>query len=429
MVVLTHLLLLLILQAAPSPATAKTEGQTGEEKPKDSCVWCHAQLEDDVLTPPVEGMKKDVHSQAGLSCADCHGGDRTVGFDFDPVAPKAEGTGYRGAPERTEIPAFCARCHSDPKYMRQFNPRLPTEQFARYQTSVHGQLLKKGDTNVATCTDCHGVHGILKAGDPRSSVYPNNIPDTCGRCHADPEHMKPYDIPTDQVEKYRSSVHGIALLEKGDRAAPVCNSCHGNHGASPPNSPSIAYVCGQCHANNSELFLASPHFAAFRELDLPECEACHGNHAIQAPTDEFVGSGKGSVCVECHEGETKVLDQAAAMRQQIETLKAEVGDVGEIVDTAETAGMDVGEARFDLSQAHDSLIRARTLVHSLSVERIAEVVKEGAALSEKARQRGVEALAELEYRRKGLAVSLVFILILAAGLFLKIREVDRAKPW
>ena len=40
----------------------------------DSCVTCHAALADQ-LSAPVEGMKRDVHTEHGFSCVDCHGGD------------------------------------------------------------------------------------------------------------------------------------------------------------------------------------------------------------------------------------------------------------------------------------------------------------------------------------------------------------------
>ncbi|MFQ5770806.1 MAG: cytochrome c3 family protein, partial [bacterium] len=269
-----------------------------------SCIACHLEMGDE-LAIPVEGMKEDVHARQGLSCADCHGGDPKAGFDGDLEAAMDPAKGYNGVPKRMDIPQFCARCHSDPNYMRRFNPRVSTDQFDRYKTSVHGRLLHKGDIKVATCTDCHGVHGIRDAKDARSSVYPLNIPNTCGRCHADSDYMQDYGIPTDQIAAYQGSVHGKAVLEKGDLAAPACNDCHGNHGASPPGAPSIAYICGQCHLNNSELFLKSPHRAAFEELELPECETCHGNHDIQHPTDDMLGVGENSICLDCHEEDSK----------------------------------------------------------------------------------------------------------------------------
>ncbi len=404
---------------------AQAESQTQDEV--NSCISCHLEVGDE-LADPVEGMKEDVHTRQGLSCADCHGGDPKAGLDGDMEASMDPGKGYIGIPKRTDIPQFCGRCHSNPNYMRRFNPRVATDQLDRYRTSVHGQRLAKGDTKVATCIDCHGVHGVRGAKDSRSSVYPLNIPETCGKCHADAEHMEGYNIPTDQSEKYKTSVHGIALLEKGDQAAPACNDCHGNHGASPPGAPSVAFICGQCHLNNSELFLKSPHRVAFDEMGLPECETCHGNHGIQHPSDQMLSTGDSGVCIECHEEDSKGYITAVAMHQQIISLENSIQLADSVVSKAERAGMQVSESKFQLHDADDALIKSRTMVHSLSVTKIQEVSKTGLDLAEGALQAGYAALDEVQFRRKGLSISLIFILFLAFGVYLKIREVDQKHP-
>ncbi len=406
--------------AAPSVLKA----QTAEVN---SCVSCHLEEGED-LAIPVKGMENDVHTQLGLSCADCHGGDSKAGLDGDMDAAMDPAKGYIGAPERKDIPQFCGRCHSDPNYMRKFNPRVSTDQLARYKTSVHGKLLRKGDTHVATCVDCHGVHGIRDAQDARSLVYPSNVPATCGRCHADEKYMAKYDIPKDQLASYKKSVHGIALLKKGDLGAPACNDCHGNHGASPPGAPSIAYVCGQCHLNNSELFFKSPHRAAFAENDLPECETCHGYHEIQHPHDEMLGVDEVSICIDCHDEGSKAYETAAAMRAKIDLLKKKIEDADSLVSSAERAGMQVSDAIFDLKDANDALVKSRTRVHSLDAEDLSKSTAGGVLLAEKALAAGRKALAELQFRRKGLAVSLVFLLILAVGLYFKIKEIDLKHP-
>jgi formate-dependent nitrite reductase cytochrome c552 subunit len=110
---------------------------------KNGCLDCHAELEDE-LKAPVEGLKMDVHQQYGLSCADCHGGNPA-----EADADKAKDKSFRGAPKRGQVPAFCARCHSDSAYIKTYNPRLRVDQMELYETSRHGQLLKKGDTKVA----------------------------------------------------------------------------------------------------------------------------------------------------------------------------------------------------------------------------------------------------------------------------------------
>ena len=82
--------------------------------------------------------------------------------------------------------------------------------------------------------------------------------------------MRGLDNPTEQFQKYKTSVHAQMLYEKQDMSAPTCNDCHGNHGATPPGIASVANVCGQCHARQAELFQTSPHKAAFDQQDLAE---------------------------------------------------------------------------------------------------------------------------------------------------------------
>ena len=53
-----------------------------------------------------------------------------------------------------------------------------------------------------------------------------------------------------------------------------------------------------------------------------------------------------------------------------------------------------------------------------------KVIKPGLQIALKSRQAGQNAMSELGYRRKGLVVSLVFILFLAGLVYLKLREIE-----
>jgi hypothetical protein len=171
----------------------------------------------------------------------------------------------------TKITQLCGSCHSSAEFMKLYNPALPIDQVSKYKTSIHGILNSKGDPNAAECVSCHGSHEIQPVNDSRALVYATKIPSVCSKCHSDEKLMSKYKIPTDQYDKYVSSVHGVALLEKGDLSSPSCNDCHGNHGAVPPGVESISKVCGTCHVLNMELFEQSPHKKAFDEHNYPEC--------------------------------------------------------------------------------------------------------------------------------------------------------------
>jgi len=331
------LAVLLASVAALAPPAASAQGS-----PKSSsCLACHGnpQMVDESSLKIVSGFRAGVHAAAGLSCQDCHGGNPDPALADDMGRAMDHGykpSPFRGSPKQGEIPAFCGRCHSDATYMKKFNPELRVDQEQEYWTSQHGRLLRRGDARVATCIDCHGVHGILAPTDLQSPVYATRVAETCARCHADPKRMAGYKgpdgrpLPIDQYALWRQSVHARALLEKEDLSAPTCNDCHGNHGAVPPGVESIAFVCGQCHGREAELFRASRKKQLFDEHNgylasagsagctlchkppdpaaqiatirsFSECVTCHGNHGIVRPTLAMLAPLPSTPCALCHE--------------------------------------------------------------------------------------------------------------------------------
>jgi len=381
-----------------------------------SCIACHKELEEELLQP-VEAFPLDIHNQVGLGCESCHGGNpREEDIDL------AKDQTFRGKPERKDIPKFCASCHADVNYMKSFNPSIRVDQLSLYWTSWHGQLLKKGDQKVAVCTDCHAVHGIQKGTHPKSWTFPWNIPETCGRCHSDKEHMAGYKISTTQEAEYRESVHAHALFDKKDLSAPVCNDCHGNHGAVPPEVTSIAQVCRQCHLSPGKLFSDSPHKRAFDEMEISECEACHGNHRIDPPTDEMLGTGEKGVCAQCHDEGSQAFQVASQMREMILDLSGKIEKAEDLLSRAFQKGVEVSDPRYQLNEVNTLLVMIRDLTHGLSLESIEEKVKEADQKAAGVISQGEEALREARRRRTGLVITLIFIFLLAIGLFLKIRR-------
>jgi hypothetical protein len=316
-----------------------------EIETSDQCFNCH-QILDDRLKRPAELYKNGVHFRNKVECSDCHGGN-SKSDDSDESMSKA--AGFIGVPSGANVARICAKCHKDEyrdlsksvhgksstgkgkiinncltchgihnmlsvknpsskvrgrnivntcgschsnaSYIKKYNPNLSVDQLEKYKISIHGQKIFEGDYKAATCASCHGNHNIRKSNDPLSKVYVSNLPNMCNGCHGDANYMKQYNIPTNQFKEYKSSVHGIALLKKGDNSAPTCNTCHGNHAASPPEVESISKVCGICHTLPSEMFQESPHKEAFDKEDVHECGACHGNHKINDPTDDMLGVG------------------------------------------------------------------------------------------------------------------------------------------
>jgi hypothetical protein len=306
-----------------------------------SCTACHgdANVFDEPGVAVVHRMAEDIHAHAGLSCHDCHGGNPGMAVADDMGAAMDKGYGpnpYRGVPARAAIPEFCGTCHSDPAFMRRFRPNIRVDQVQEYWTSDHGQALRRGDTAVATCVDCHGVHGMLGVANPDAPVYRTHVAETCGRCHQDLKLMagrtrgNGLPLPVDQLAKWERSVHARAMFVRGDLSAPTCNDCHGNHGAAPPGVESVAFVCGQCHGREAELFRTSPKlegFAQHNELvagagaescaacheppepqatvervhSFTECATCHGYHGVVEPRVTMLAPQPAHPCALCHE--------------------------------------------------------------------------------------------------------------------------------
>src|ERR1041385_6213752 len=121
---------------------------------KSSCIECHLHLDDPRLNAPAKLFDTDIHRSRGLSCNDCHGRDPN---DDSKEGAKDVRKGYLGKPKKLDIPAYCGKCHSDANLMKKFNPSLRVDQEREYYTSVHGKLLKTGETRVATCIDRKSV--------------------------------------------------------------------------------------------------------------------------------------------------------------------------------------------------------------------------------------------------------------------------------
>ncbi len=162
------------------------------------------------------------------------------------------------------------------------------------------------------CTDCHGGDPLAPTQDGAMSQESgfigrpakDQIPQLCGGCHADPERMGPYGLPTNQLSEYEESKHG-QLLAQGDQNVATCYDCHDGHASLDAQSSNSAVyptnlpaTCAKCHSNMDlmepydvdtyqyELFRLSVHGVALLEkhnLGAPTCASCHGNHGAALP--------------------------------------------------------------------------------------------------------------------------------------------------
>jgi hypothetical protein len=417
-----HLFLLTLLILSVNLYSQSTQ------PPKESvCIECHKDIDEQNLSQPVKDFLKmenntyiDIHRKRGFGCNDCHGGNPT---NEDKAHDKE--AGFIGKPKKKDIPGLCAKCHSDIEFIRQFNPKLNTDQYQQYLTSQHGKKLQEGDQKVATCSDCHGAHTIRKTKDPFAEVFPTNIPKTCNKCHGNKEYMKEYKIPTDQYEKYKESKHGKLLLEQKDITAPACNTCHGNHGAVPPGVQSVHHICGQCHVQQDEAFQKSSHAKYFSERKAEGCATCHNHHKIPTPSDEMMNPTPDSPCMKCHQIGDRCYIATEKIKNSIVSLHNKLKETESFLANVEKLGMDVAKAKFNLHSVADSLLKARIRVHEFKVEAVEEEINEGLKVVNSSFKKGEEALKEWQIRRIGLAISVVLIIITVIALILKIKAIEK----
>ena len=430
----------------PNPIPAPTPIRHPGDGTQNSCVECHTAVNDKQHGISTE-WSGSIHATVKVGCADCHGGDPTSASVSTAMSKSA---GFIGVPDRMQIVGISASCHSDPALRRPYG--IPPHMFDKDQTSVHGlRLFTESDTRVAICTDCHGVHDIKKASDPTSPVFPLNVPKLCASCHSDATLMAPYGIPTDQLATYSQSVHGLTLIGKQDVRAPNCASCHGSHGAKPPQSTEVVEVCGKCHTATLELFQQSRH--ATLEDAAPKCVTCHGAHDVVRPDESRffhlepptyqcltchdpvdrtlkLQSTRFSAdadrrCDTCHHPDSLISSQIQAIHDSVDGAATAFDDAQQTIDQAASLGMLVQDAEVQLAEAKTSLIRARATVHTTNLATVNALSADSIKSSNTAKGLADAKIQESEFRRTAMVVIVGFIVVDVFALYLWKRRLDR----
>jgi len=155
---------------SPLPATNPVSSIHRSNVPA-TCGACHAEITTQ-FEQSIHGLAATAGVRESPVCTDCHGEHRIL-------AVSAEGSPVSA----TNIPIrVCGPCHSDLRLGEKYD--LPADQVPSYEDSFHGLASRGGVERVANCASCHGVHFILPSSDPNSHIHPDNLADTCGKCHA-----------------------------------------------------------------------------------------------------------------------------------------------------------------------------------------------------------------------------------------------------
>jgi len=275
----------LLLLASFSPAI---QSQT-------DCLSCHG----DVTMQDAAGHNVGVDANAfhssvhsDLGCSACHASIKAYPHPDHPQ------------------PVKCVSCHAD--------------EAAALVGSVHEHSADQ------PCTTCHGTaHAILPKDNPKSAVYPLNIPATCGKCHGDAAMAKQHHL-ANVYPQYMDSIHGYAVSQEGLLVAANCESCHGSHHVlshTDPKSPTfkaaIPATCGKCHAGIRTQYTAGVHGTALAagNLNAPSCTDCHTAHTIGQPTM----AQSTPMCGSCHQ---------AQLSTYRDTFHSQVSNLGSYVEVA-----------------------------------------------------------------------------------------------
>jgi predicted CXXCH cytochrome family protein len=287
-VTLTFFAAMILAVAAAGVAQAQTD-----------CLACHgdAGMQDGLgHSVSVDAQKFHSSIHGSLECGNCH-------------------SAIKEYPHPDHVtPVKCATCHAD--------------EAARLAGSVHADGVEH------PCASCHGdAHAIFPKQDPKSAVYPLNIPRTCGQCHGNEGMAKKHGLSS-VYPLYIDSIHGFALSKEGLLVAANCQSCHGSHRIlsrkdplSPTFKTNVPATCGKCHAGINADYLGGVHGKAIAagNKDAPVCSDCHTAHAIEQPTADAFRMQSTPICGSCHK------EKFSTYR---DTFHSQLGALGGYVETA-----------------------------------------------------------------------------------------------
>ena len=222
------------------------------------------------------------------NCLACHGNAKMASELMNVTRPDGTSIALYVNPKDLEnsVHRFndCTVCHSsEPHDTQSALSKLSQAEkcgtchqyeYKQYIGSVHGTPQKAGNSDPATCTDCHSTtsspHNIVRVLDPGASTYPGNIAKTCAKCHDNGKLMGKYGIVEKVYDSYMRSFHGKAISLSGQGAAlsqlntATCTNCHGSHNISAvgnaANSVSgkqnLLKTCQGCHPTAGPEFVA-----------------------------------------------------------------------------------------------------------------------------------------------------------------------------
>ncbi|EQB63198.1 MAG: hypothetical protein RBG1_1C00001G0777 [candidate division Zixibacteria bacterium RBG-1] len=325
------------------------------------CSICHSQVAQ-IYSNSLHGRAVKSGAKLAPRCWDCHGA-----HDIVPMQSPNSKVG------RYNVPFVCGRCHKEGTEVSRTYDIPQDSILTHYSVSIHGEgLFKKGLTVSAVCTDCHTAHNVLPHTDPHSTIYRENVPKTCEKCHG-------------LIEQVHQKVIRGELWEKEPNKVPICIDCHAPHrvrkvfyelgmsnrdclichakpglftirdrdslslfidtleikssihrntacaqchtGASPVQRRPCATIttkvdCSICHAEAVQAYATSTHGTLTNRGDLnaPGCRDCHGVHNMKEhrdPKSPTYPTHVPDLCGQCHREGSKQAVRFTAEQQKV----------------------------------------------------------------------------------------------------------------
>jgi cytochrome b subunit of formate dehydrogenase len=354
------------------------------ELPGSTCIICHGKHDILPVTDPASPINP---MNVPTTCGKCHNEEASVpmGNGMARTISFTDAIHMRGLKQRgLKVTATCTSCHGAHAILP-FNDQRSTisrknsaatcSKCHSQLESIHAKVIKAGlwratPTSYPVCVDCHDPHkgfeheisrsefsdrSCMKCHGDSTATVPGagrppafvrmadikgsahlNVP--CVQCHvnvsinknpvcAESGKVQCASCHDEVAEMYDGSIHA-KLRDKGDKEAPTCVTCHGDHAilskkadGSPISRLNSPQLCGKCHKLGGA--------AALREKDNPGmwekytlsvhgkgviksgltvsavCVDCHSTHGERAKTDTastVYRTKIAATCSKCHEG-------------------------------------------------------------------------------------------------------------------------------
>jgi formate dehydrogenase gamma subunit len=237
-----------------------------------SCLDCHARNNDMATMLPATDPQSTIN-RANISetCGRCHG-DKSVmkatGISDRPFLSYRESVHAQAIARGNLSAAVCTDCHNSHDIQPASNPQssiaktmIPSTcgkchqaESAEFVRSIHGQAATRGVSRAPVCTDCHGIHNIIRPIEKNAAIAEAAVAsESCASCHEGVTLTQEFGVASERVSSYKDSYHGLAS-QLGSKVVANCASCHGVHNILPSTDPqsminanNLPQTCGQCH--------------------------------------------------------------------------------------------------------------------------------------------------------------------------------------